>query len=308
MLKSLIKKTFERAGLKVSRAPFVAPPPADGIYHLRFGRFDISSRSVQQVKSYAEYPETNQALGRLAEMVGRKRPHSGIVDIGANCGDTAAIIRSSTDLPILCVEGDDGLFKTLSANGVQLPEVTLVQHYLGEKTETGSVKVEKEGWNNTLVPSAGEGRQIRLTRFDELEHPWLTTHTVGLLKCDTEGFDIRILFGARGVLQRDHPVLHFEYNRENLSGIGEDGLRLFPYLSGLGYRSVLFYDAFGRFLLSTDLQNESLILDLHDYADGVHGKVYYYDIAAFHETDEELAREFVKSERAYRAKTLESSK
>ena len=49
-------------------------------------------------------------------------------------------------------------------------------------------------------------------------------HRVKLLKVDTEGFEARILRGSQNVLKIGRPIVIFEYNRETLSPLGEDGL------------------------------------------------------------------------------------
>jgi len=162
------------------------------------------------------------------------------------------------------------------------------------------MEIQKQGWNNTLVPKSGTGKSVTLRRLDEITIPWLKEHAVSFLKCDTEGFDNAILFGARGLLSRDHPVLLFEYNRENMQMINEDGLRIFPYLEQLDYDLLIFYDDGGRMILSTDTHQTSLIRDVHDYADGEHG-IYYYDIVAFPRKLYSVAEEFLAVERAHRA-------
>ena len=51
---------------------------------------------------------------------------------------------------------------------------------------------------------------------------------------------MRVLKGSQNVLKTGRPVVIFEYNRENLNPLGEDGLSSFVHLKDHGYRSVLF--------------------------------------------------------------------
>ena len=81
---------------------------------------------------------------------------------------------------------------------------------------------------------------------------------------------------------------------------GEPGFRVFSLLQKLGYDRLLFYDAYGRFMCAASLDQVDLLTDLHEYADGKFGKVYYYDIVAFAQSDGDLARRFVESERRHR--------
>jgi hypothetical protein len=93
------------------------------------------------------------------------------------------------------------------------------------------------------------------------------------------------------------PVVYFEYNRENMSQIGEDGLPTLRILHNLGYNWIIFFDNTGRFLTGTSLSNTDLINDLHDYADGRHGQICYYDLCIFHKSDDDIARSFLEQEK-----------
>jgi hypothetical protein len=70
---------------------------------LSFGPYEVESHSQHQLKGYANFPGLNQALGRLAACLEDSDSELGIIDVGANNGDTAALIRSYTALPILCM-------------------------------------------------------------------------------------------------------------------------------------------------------------------------------------------------------------
>ena len=53
------------------------------------------------------FPHYRENLGRLAAAVERKYPGRGFIDVGANAGDNAAIVRAHSSLPILCIEGSE---------------------------------------------------------------------------------------------------------------------------------------------------------------------------------------------------------
>lgn len=67
----------------------------------------------------------NTNLPRIAIYVNSKYPDSSIIDIGANVGDTAALLRSFTDYPITCVEGDTKFFDLLKSNTQQMKGIYL---------------------------------------------------------------------------------------------------------------------------------------------------------------------------------------
>ena len=52
-------------------------------------------------------PGYSSNLGRLAQIVQSKYPDLTLVDVGANVGDSVAIVRRRIHCPILCVEGEE---------------------------------------------------------------------------------------------------------------------------------------------------------------------------------------------------------
>jgi FkbM family methyltransferase len=224
-----------------------------------------------------------------------------MIDIGANCGDSLAIAKAaSPDIEVLCVEGDEIMLLDLARNAQQFTGVEIKGSYLGESASQVSVSIQKRGYNNTLVSSEG-GEVISIQPLDRMVLSWAGLLRLRFIKCDTEGYDIAVLFGARETLRTFQPIVLFEYNREAMHAVGEGGSRIFSYLADLGYHDVLFYDNLGRFLLATDLLQQNLLRDLHDFADGPTRAIYYYDIIAFAKKDAELVADFLREERRHRS-------
>ena len=55
----------------------------------------------------ARWKRYDRALGEIAHIVRGKYPDLRAVDIGANVGDTAALIFAYDDIPTLCIEGTE---------------------------------------------------------------------------------------------------------------------------------------------------------------------------------------------------------
>ena len=142
--------------------------------------------------------------------------------------------------------------------------------------------------------------------MDEVAAEWPHLNKLSFLKCDAEGFDIRVLHGAEGLLTKQQPVVLFEYNRNAMDACGEEGLRAFDLLRRLGYERLFFYDAFGRLLLTTSVGETELIRDLDGYLAGTNRSVIYYDILAFHSRHDAMAHQFLETERSLRLKQSES--
>src|SRR6516225_4669060 len=65
---------------------------------------------------FSIFPHFNRNLGRIGKAVHRKYPSMSAIDIGANVGDSVAIMRSQSHFPILCIEGSPGYFELLRRN------------------------------------------------------------------------------------------------------------------------------------------------------------------------------------------------
>ena len=292
-------------------APFsVALVPAEKPRWLRrkivtaqVGRYSIQVPGTSPIAThYSRYPDHSGHLGRLTSLLKKKFPGLGAIDIGANVGDTACIMKSAEDIPLLCIEGDDFIFGFLERNLRQFQNTTAHKMFLGEKSGLLAVSLDKSGWNTTLIPDkAGTGPKIKIVSLDDFLAGQTEVAHFKLVKIDTEGFDCSIIRGAKKFIQQVHPVITFEYNRENMDTIGEPGLDTLFMLADLGYSDITFHDPFGRLLCSATLADRSLIRDLHDFADGKHPSIYYYDLTLFHESDDDVAQAFVAMERRWRA-------
>ena len=95
------------------------------------------------------------------------------------------------------------------------------------------------------------------------------------------------------------PVLFLEYDRFLLSNVNDDGLSTLFMLENIGYETIIYYDNFGRFMLSAELSNKELIEQLHFYTDDKKSAFHYYDICVFHQQDKQLANDIIKTESSF---------
>ena len=306
-----INKLLKNVGFRVVRVRNASPAHADGdgennnATHTLVGNFDITIPSSNPLyHQYRDNPDYTAELGRIAAHVHAKYPGMICVDVGANVGDTAAIIRSACPAPIVCIEGDQLAAEILVKNAELMGGLDVKQVYLSDSSGTQQVTISKQGWNSTLVPTDDTAFMDSVT-FLTLDEALgeIDLQTVKLLKVDAEGYDPRVLRGSRSVLETGRPVVLFEYNRENLWDLGEDGLRVFDNFRALGYKSALFWEARGRFMLHAMLDDTSMIEDLHHYVDRQGqplASVPYLDVCVFHEQDDDLAEKCLAGEREAR--------
>jgi len=269
----------------------------------RVGQFEIRVPSSSPISThYTRCPGYSFYLGTLAALLKYKYPNLVAVDIGANVGDTACIIESAAAIPLLCIEGDDLSFSILQENIRQFAGAKAFKLFLGEKSGSLGVSTQKDGWNTTLIPiERGPSRKVNLVSLDEFLASRPERPSIKLLKIDTEGFDCSIIRGAQTYLGQVHPVITFEYNRDNMAALGEKGLDTLALLARLGYDCVAFHDCDGRFFDAAPLSDDRFVRNIHEYADGKHAAVYYFDLTLFHKGDQDVASAFVNGERARRA-------
>jgi FkbM family methyltransferase len=299
MLKKLLERSLMPFGLQLYRTPRHLRVRKVTRLSVRIGKFEIDMPSNSQIPDiFAVNPNYSSELGRIVSATRVKYPDVCVIDVGANFGDSVAIIKSVADVPILCIEGDGQCLKILENNVKQFDGVEIHRLFMGERRETISARLEKEGWNTTIVPSNnGSSRQLELSTLDDFMSARKAAFNYKVLKIDTEGFDCAIVRGGLNFIKQVKPVIAMEYNRDNMNRIGETGIETLEMLRDIGYDTALFYDGQGRLVISLGFGNIELINDLHHYANGKDGAIYYYDLCLFHRDDADIASAFQRSER-----------
>ena len=293
-MKELLRKIANKLGYDFIKINVHSADKATKTFPVKIGRFEISMPGNNpQVSLYKYSPASNEQLGKLARIVERKYPGCSVIDVGANVGDTIAVIRNQTEVPIIAIEGDDFSYSFLKKNATQFQNIKLFQQYLGEKKEHLNVNIEKDGWNNTIIPNDSGSKKLEIKTLDELlSENNLQGINIKLLKVDTEGFDTIILRGALQTIQKHKPVLYFEYNGENMRAINENGLNTLVGFKQMGYENIHVYDCIDNQIMVTTLDNFDALQQLHNYAHRKRSMIPYFDICIFHKDDGDISGEF----------------
>jgi FkbM family methyltransferase len=234
------------------------------------------------------YPSYSSNIVALAAEVQKKYPNFAFVDVGANIGDTAILLRSAGSFPIICVEGDTEFFQVLKRNVGSFEDVYIENFFVVGDEEFEGVLVKEGG---TAHPSRSKSRENMVKNqahlSDILQRHKSLASRVKILKIDTDGYDIAILKAQQPLLQALKPVVFFEYIPSLFKQHRADGKALFKQLRSLGYQKMVVYDNFGSYLLTLDLDQEELIEDIDHYFSGRFA-LPYCDIAVFHEQDVDI--------------------
>ena len=109
------------------------------------------------------------------------------------------------------------------------------------------MSLENSEFSNELID------MITLDEFIE-QHP--QPGSLRVIKIDTDGFDMHVIQGGMGFIDKNRPVIFFEYDSDLLRMTENRLWEILSSLKELDYDDVLFYDNFGRFLLSTSLREK----------------------------------------------------
>jgi FkbM family methyltransferase len=240
------------------------------------------------------------ALGDIAAIVRAKYPDLHAIDVGAYVGDSAALIRASGDIPVLCIEGDRALFSLLAENASRLgPGIAIEQTYVGADGDSvDPSKIDNLGRTASLVSASKADGTIPLRSLERILDCHPAFRDAKLLKTDVEGYDFDILRQSIGLIRKVRPVIFFEYApnfRPDAPDAGLDTIRL---LIESSYSDFLYYDNFGNSMAHVKAEQQTLFRDLHNYpaSNRKFGTaVYYFDICAFHAEDADLASELTSA-------------
>lgn len=242
-------------------------------------------------------------LPLLCKIVMDSGLHGAIVDIGANIGDTAALIRQrGVDSRIVAIEASPHFFALLSRNIHELAEkfgdIRLVNAFIGGKDDKLALDYT-DGTAGTRVVADGEISEAA----PAISLDSLNIDNISLLKIDTDGYDGEIIEAHFDYLKAHRPLIWSEMFVER-----EESIQTWwRALSGISefYQGFMLFDNVGRLVLHGILNEHStnVIVELVRYTwiqrelaqCGAGGAgVPYFDIALFPETDNAVWNNFLK--------------
>jgi FkbM family methyltransferase len=130
-----------------------------------------------------------------------------IFDVGANVGEVSTRLAAAFPPParIYAFEPAESTFAQLTATCAAFTHVKSMQFALGAHVGKSSLYHGINSQLNRLAPAGqlGDGttEEVETTTVDALAQQ-MGWDTIDLLKTDTEGFDVDVLNGAAGLLQR----------------------------------------------------------------------------------------------------------
>jgi FkbM family methyltransferase len=264
---------------------------------------EIYGRKVSMPKSHSimynlsHFPYYNSNLQRLVQQYDRHRGGGfSIIDVGSNIGDTLLMLRQVTDLPIHCFEGDPFFSALLETNSAGIAQQFIHKTLLSDKPGNIKVKSLTDHGTSKFVSDSAGGERLEFSSIDHFFGRQFPDEVIGVIKTDTDGYDLKILKGAADTIKKYQPVIFLEYDRKLFEKNGDDGPAFFDFLRSLDYDGLLVYDNFGKLVCITSLKDQLAVRSLHSYINDQKGAFPFFDLALFSVRDAAFYRSFSDNE------------
>jgi FkbM family methyltransferase len=147
------------------------------------------------------FPTYGQNLVDLAVRLGEIDKPLGVIDVGANIGDSAVQILARVDARVLCVKADPEYLPYLERNAGSddrcVIEFGLLVNYTAEASGLGAVR--KGG--TTRFAQGGAGGAAAALAVAELPVRHQELPPIRLIKSDTDGYDTTLIPALHGRTQ-----------------------------------------------------------------------------------------------------------
>ena len=229
------------------------------------------------------YPTFNNPLVEIVyQSYTEKAEPISIIDVGAALGDTPMLLYANCPGMIkqcLCVDGDDEFFPLLERNIRQFPGAVSWRALLSDSHEAVRELVRIHLGTASAV---GTSTRVPVTLDDVVRESGF--ESVDVLKIDVDGFDGRVLGGAKEVLTRRRPAVIFEWHPMLYRNAGNDWEAPFRLLWAAGYDRFVWYDKFGAFSHFTagGLDAQRMTALLAQYCEQSGNDDWHFDVVALH--------------------------
>lgn len=181
------------------------------------------------------------------------------MDIGANIGDTAAIIANNSSAKMILVEASDYYAEILARNVKQFPNEIEIQRVFVSDGKDVQGRLHYRGGTSFFEESEGSASGSPRKTMHLCD---IADENTRFEKTDTDGFDTRIIPAGLDWLTAQKPALLFE-NTIARKEMLDDGNSLFESLAEIGYQYFAYWDDPGFHILST--ASLAAVRDLNHY-------------------------------------------
>lgn len=206
------------------------------------------------------------------------------VDVGANIGDTAAVVyANASQIPnSVLIEPSDFYFNYLKLNQEKFPKSEILQKFVAHEYPIQKLSGFLHHWGGTakFIEKDGIGLTEQVSQIDLIE---VMNSRVKLVKIDCDGMDFRILKSVIPRLEKHSPAFYFENEITSIEQLSESK-EVFTLFERAMYKYVIVARNCGALIYGGEI-GESLqdILELQYvlHAQGLRSAIYYTDILVF---------------------------
>ena len=183
----------------------------------------------------------------LVSACAQRKRHQGAfvaLDVGAHHGafSIGMLSELATEI-VFAFEPHGANFQQLQGVTVDLPQIVCVNAAVGEHDGSAAFSCNQDSATGSVLPYVDESQHsverehvpmIALDTFCR-EFPALN-RDIGLIKIDTQGYDLAVLRGCEGVLKQHQPIVYLEFIYANLYRDQATPFEIERWMNERGYR------------------------------------------------------------------------
>lgn len=276
----------------------------DPIIKIQIGEKPIYMNFSHQLPLYlVQYILYDTALPRIVKKIGVNKKLN-IVDVGANVGDTTALIKTSnSNVNILCVEGNTAYSMLLKKNYQDDRAVFIEESFCSDVREVKNISLNTKNGTATINLHNRVDDQVDFLTLDEIIQKYEEFINIDLIKVDTDGFDYKVLRGTTQILKNQQPFVFFELDKYFLLKNDENIMSIFEIFKDSKYENFILYDNYGYLIGLFNFNQLDIVQGIIDY---MFNKKMYLDVLMVRDIN--IANELFQLEKEAIKSILEKSK
>ncbi|HJO92478.1 MAG TPA: FkbM family methyltransferase [Victivallales bacterium] len=301
MIKQLVKKYMPNVFLKPLIYSYRKSRETNffnqNISKITIGNFELqipSNHLLIELQKNQPYRDLN--IGITAKYISEKYPESTIIDVGANIGDTAAIIATYSKNDIILIEPSEFYYNFLNSNKIIFPNN--IKTIKALVSDGKSIEGSFHHWGGTAIFSESNdntGKQVNTISLEKV-----TKAPVCFIKVDTDGYDFKIINNSIKWFPKFKPAILFEnqiLDENDLSSATE----VLNKLNNIGYKYFVVWDDQGLHLVSTN--SIDIVNSLNNYLFKLFQlnkkRIYNYDILCLNSNDYDIFEQVTNWYKSY---------
>lgn len=243
--------------------------------------YELRMPEHHHIQSILEREPLRENLLAQAAKVLFKEANSEFIDVGANIGDTAAVVYSEAEVAptSILIEPSTYFYEFLQENQKLFPNSTILKKFVAQEFPLRQLSGSLHHWGGTakFIENGSEyvGDQIDLND--------LISNNTKLVKIDCDGLDFKILKSVVPRIEKRQPAFYYENEITTRQQL-EDALDVSEHFKAAGYVHAIVARNCGTLIYAGKLDDhfvDVLNLQFALHAQGLRSSIYYTDVIVF---------------------------